>query len=650
MTHHAVDFDDRPDAHPFRPVGERLRYRPPPRGVDPDASKGWLRRLWPVVVANRRLFLTALSTIVIVVVLRTLLPRWIGHAVNDALAAPAGRRSQLAPYLWTIFGMAMAILVLGIVSRYHLYKAAYALEFDLRALMYRHLTLLSPSFYDRVQSGQLVSRANSDIRAVQSYLAFGPSILVQFLMLFIALYFMLSIHVGLTALSVAVLPLVYRYGARLRRFMLPISWIVQARTAEVATIVDENVTGVRVVKSFAAEEQQVSLLARAAQRLQWVATYQVRIRARYAPIIENIPRVGEAVVLLYGGFLVIDGRIGPGDVLVFMSYLVMLQAPFRFLGFLVTMAQRAAASAQRILEVLDEPPDIADRAGAVDLLDCEGHVEFRHVDFAYGGGPLVLHDFDFEMRAGETVALVGRTGSGKTTVAELLLRLYDVNGGAALVDGVDIRDITVASLRAHVGICFDDAFLFSASIHDNIAYGRLDATREEVEAAARAANADEFIVRLEHGYDTVVGERGYTLSGGQRQRIAIARTILENPQILIFDDATSAIDVKIELQIHDALQRLVSGRTTLIIAHRLSTIALADRVALIEGGRVVATGSHRDLMATEPRYAEVLAHLDEEDDIKAAVAEERARASHVVVDDAPTRLLVGDGLDGEGDL
>jgi ATP-binding cassette subfamily B protein len=512
---------------------------------------------------------------------------------------------------------------------------------------------MSFGFYDRVQSGQLISRANSDIRSVQMFLAFGPFFMVQFALFPIALVYMVQVNVGLTLIALVTLPFVFRIGVKMRRYMFPLSWVAMARTADVATIVDENINGVRVVKSFAAENDQIDELAQSAEGLRWVWVKIMWVRARFGPLIENLTRLGEASILLYGGILVIDNKIGPGDLLVFMAYLALLQVPFRMLGFILMMQQRGAASAQRIYEVLDEVPEILDRPGAVDLVEGRGQVDFRDVHFTYRDGPKVLDGFNLHVPAGQTVAVVGRTGSGKTSLAELIPRFYDVDSGAVLVDGHDVRDLTLASLRAHVGFCFDEPFLFSASLRDNIAYGRPAASREEVMRAAQQAGAHEFIVNLEHGYDTVVGERGYTLSGGQRQRVAIARTILENPAILILDDATSAIDVKVELQIHDALRSVMSARTTVIIAHRLSTISLAERVVLLEGGRIVADGTHFGLMATEPRYAQVLAHLEEDEEEKAAEVERDAHAYHLVSGE-PTSLaeLEAEGLVelGEGEI
>jgi ATP-binding cassette subfamily B protein len=347
-------------------------------------------------------------------------------------------------------------------------------------------------------------------------------------------------------------------------------------------------------------------------RAEWANVKDADIRAKWSPLLENLPRLGQAIVLFYGGYLAINGQATVGDIIAFNAYVLMLQPPFRQLGMILMMGQRASASAQRIYEVLDEEPDVVDRPGAFDLVECRGDVHFDDVSFGYANGTAVLDDFELHLRPGETVAIVGRTGSGKSTASRLLARFYDVSGGAVRIDGHDVRDLTLPSLRHHIGMVLDEPFLFSVSIRDNIAYGKPDASFDDVRAAAIAAGADEFVRALPEGYDTVVGERGFTLSGGQRQRLSIARTLLVNPPILVLDDATSAIDVQIEQQIHEALRGLMTDRTTLIIAHRLSTISLADRVAVVEGGRVIAEGTHADLLATEPRYAEILAQSDVE--------------------------------------
>ena len=600
-----------PDEHPYEPVGVVPRYPAPRRTIDPDPTKGWIRRLRPVVMAHGGLLWTSVLAALVAMVAQVAVPAVISLAIDQAII---DEERPLAPYVWALVALGIARGLMALYYRYGLFRLAYDIEYDLRQLLYRHLTRLSFSFYDRVQSGQIISRANSDIRSVQMVAAFAPLMGMSLLSFVVAFAVMASIHVGLTLVAVAALPGVYIVGAKLRNLVFPLSWVIAARQADVATIVDENVNGVRVVKSFAAEERQITGLARAAERLRWANVSQADARATYAPFMENLPRVGLAAVLAYGGWLAIDGQIQIGTLVAFNAYVVLLQTPFRMLGFFLMMTQRAAASAGRIYEMLDEAPAVQVRPGAIDLIDARGRIAFRGVEFAYGtaeDAPKVLDGFDLTVEPGETVALVGRTASGKSTVIRLLPRFYDVQAGEVLVDGRDVRDLTVLSLRSAVGVVSDEPFLFSVPIRDNIAYGRPGASAAEVEAAARAAQAHGFITDLPDGYATVVGERGYTLSGGQRQRIALARIVLANPRILILDDATSAVDVHVEEAIHDALSGSLADRTTMIVAHRLSSIALADRVVLLEGGRVVASGPHAQLLATEPRYADIVSHLEE---------------------------------------
>jgi ATP-binding cassette subfamily B protein len=611
----AVDVDAPPTS--FEPTPPEARYAAPLGRVRPDPSLGWIRRLQPVVWSHKRSFVIAMAMSAVALVANVAIPAVVGSGI-DAI-----RRDGDAVTGWVI-----ALLVLSVVRavftygyRSRLYKFAYAIEYDLRSLMFRHLASMSHGFYDKVQTGQLVSRANSDIRSVQMLLAFAPFMSMMMLTFVLAFAFMLTKHVLLTVVAVSTLPLVYVFGVKLRNVMFPLSWVVQGRLAEVATTVEENVTGVRVVKAFAGEQRQIEQLARQAHSLRWAAVKVNDARARYAPLMENLPRLGMALTLLYGGYLAIDGQVTVGTIITFSSYVLLLQAPFRMLGFFMILSQRAAASAGRIFEILDTPAEITDRPGAVDLVSPRGRVDFDGVRFRYGSdgaeGSDVLDGFDLHIPAGETVAVVGGTGSGKSTIARLLLRFYDVSDGAVRIDGHDVRDLTMASIRHHVGMVTDEPFLFSASIRDNIAYARPDASEEEIEAAARAASAHGFITALDHGYDTVVGERGYTLSGGQRQRIAIARTVLADPAVLVLDDATSAVDVRVEAEIHAAIERLAADRTTIVVAHRLSTIALADRVALIENGRVLAFDTHEALLAEVPHYREVLAAVDADDEPEA---------------------------------
>ena len=590
--------------------GVRSKYEGPRVRILRDQSLPWWRRILPVIASHRLTFLVAIVLSFVSLILQTLVPNMLNGAIENGLV-----KHSTALHTDVEHNLIVGLMtgISGIISRQYLYYTAYNVEADLRSLIYEHLTWLSFSFYDRVQSGQLISRANSDIRSVQAYSTFAPLIVVQCLGGVLAFCFMLSISWVLACIALTVMPILYFVGIKMRRVMFPVSWIIQARLADVATIVDENVNGVRVVKSFAQEEAEVNRLADSAERVAWAYIKDAQIRGTWSPWVQNLPQLGLALVLFFGGWMVVQGTLPVSAIVTFNLYLLMLQAPFMMLGQLVMMGQRARASAERIFEILDENPDIVERPGAFDLDAVRGSIDFDHVRFEYANGAEILVDFDAHIEPGETVAIVGRTGSGKSTVARLLTRFYDVSDGAVSIDGLDIRDVTLASLRANVGVVLDEPFLFSISIFENIAYGRPDATFQEVQAAALAANADEFIVKLPEGYDTVVGERGYTLSGGQRQRIAIARTLLVNPPILILDDATSAIDVHVEAGIYEALGRLLEKRTTIVIAHRISTIALASRVILLDDGRVVATGSHEELLATSPLYSQVLAQATTED-------------------------------------
>jgi ATP-binding cassette subfamily B protein len=590
--------------------GVRSSYEGPRVRISRDKSLAWWRRILPVMASHRLTFLLAIGLSFVSLIFQTLVPNMLNGAFDHALVKHS---TALHTDVIQILIAGLLAGVTGIISRQYVFETAYNVEADLRSLIYEHLTWLSFSFYDRVQSGQLISRANSDIRSVQMYSTFAPLIVVQSLIGVLAFGFMLSISPLLACIAMTVMPILYFVGIKMRRVLFPISWVTQARLADVATIVDENINGVRVVKSFAQEEAEINRLADAAERVSWAYIKDAQIRGLWSPWVQNLPQLGLALVLFFGGWMVLAGNLGIGAILAFNAYLLMLQAPFMMLGQLVMMGQRAKASAGRIFEILDESPDIVERPGAYDLKSVKGAIDFNHVRFAYANGAEILTDFDAHIATGETVAIVGRTGSGKSTVARLMTRFYDVSGGAVTIDGHDIRDVTLPSLRANVGVVLDEPFLFSISIRDNIAYGQPDASSEDVEAAAIAANAHEFIVRLPEGYDTVIGERGYTLSGGQRQRIAIARTLLVNPPILILDDATSSIDVHVETGIYEALGRLLRQRTTIVIAHRISTIALASRVLLLDQGRVVASGTHQELLATSPLYSQVLAQAAPEE-------------------------------------
>ena len=574
--------------------------------IDPDVNKRWFKRLYPLIREQRTSFLITSFCGIVGLTIQVSVPMVIREAIDNPLTDGSG---EISSYAWTLIVMAACAFLLRYTYRFLLFRTAYRIETQLRSLIYRHLTKLSFSFFDRIASGEVISRANSDIRSIQLLLAFGPLAMLSILSFLLALIFMLSIHLPLTLVTVSCMPFVYVLAQKMRDKVFPLSWVTQGRMADLAMVVDENINGSRIVKSFAAERKQIELLAEKAQRLRWSSTALIDSRARFNPLIESLPRSGMASILMYGGWLSINEKISIGALIAFSSYVIMISVPFRMLGFVLLQAQRAAASSLRIFEILDEKPAIENKLTASKITSPLGNLSFRNVSFSYPNGEnlVVLENFSLEIAAGETVALVGRTGCGKSTVARLLPRFYDVTDGSILLDGTDIRDFLVEDLRTHINVIPDEPFLFSESLRNNIAFARPDAQEEEVVAAAEAAQAADFISDLTYGYEEIVGERGYTLSGGQRQRIVIARTLLANPKILVLDDSTSSIDVETESLIHTSLKKLLQGRTTLVIAHRLSTIALADRVVLMDSGKVKAEGTHEYLLANSPEYESILA-------------------------------------------
>ena len=596
-------------------------YPPPKNSINPNTDLGWIKRLMPIARSHRRPLIIGVCVGSVALILNVAVPAIAKEAIDSTIA---GNRESLTIWALVLVIVGLGRFATGALYRISLFRVAWGVETDLRALLYSHLTKLSFSYFDRTQSGQVISRANSDIRSIQVLLAFGPLIGMSIISFILAFCFMMTLHIPLTLVALCTLPGVYFFGQKLRHSVFPLTWVSQARLAELATIVDENINGTRVVKSFAAEKQQVSLLQKAARHIEWVNVQTIKERAKFNPIIEALPRVGMAIVLLYGGLLAIDGQVSIGTLFAFNAYVIMLQAPFRMFGFLLLQTQRASASATRIFEVLDEKPEITDLPSAVKLTGVSDSIRFQDVNFSYSGSQSqddieehhakseIITNLDLSIRAGETVAIVGMTGSGKSTIARLLTRFYDVNSGSILIDGVDIKKIQLHSLRQQIGIVFDEPFLFSTSISENISYGKPDASEAEIHEAARKAQALGFITDLESGFSTVVGERGYTLSGGQRQRVALARCLLEKPSVLILDDATSAIDVGVESLIHESLKTSLEETTTLLIAQRVSTIALADRIVFLEGGAISDEGSHSSLLSRNAAYASIIAESNSE--------------------------------------
>ncbi|MEC8118417.1 MAG: ABC transporter ATP-binding protein [Actinomycetota bacterium] len=596
-------------------------YPPPKNSINPDTDLGWIKRLLPVARSHRRPLIIGVCVGSVALILNVAVPAIGKEAIDSTIA---GNREELTIWALILIVVGLGRFATGALYRISLFRVAWGVETDLRALLYSHLTKLSFSYFDRTQSGQVISRANSDIRSIQVLLAFGPLIGMSIISFILAFCFMMTIHIPLTMVALCTLPGVYFFGQKLRHSVFPLTWVSQARLAELATIVDENINGTRVVKSFAAEKQQISLLQKAARHIEWVNVQTIKERAKFNPVIEALPRIGMAIVLLYGGLLAIDGQVSIGTLFAFNAYVIMLQAPFRMFGFLLLQTQRASASATRIFEVLDEKPEITDLPTAIRLTGVRDSIRFQNVNFSYSSSQSlsptkshharseIITNLDLSISAGETIAIVGMTGSGKSTIARLLTRFYDVNSGSILIDDVDIKRIQLHSLRQQIGIVFDEPFLFSTSVSENISYGKPDASEAEIIEAARKAQALGFITDLESGLNTVVGERGYTLSGGQRQRIALARCLLEKPSVLILDDATSAIDVGVESLIHESLKTSLEETTTLLIAQRVSTIALADRIVFLEGGAISDEGSHSSLLSRNAAYAAIIAESNPE--------------------------------------
>ncbi|MGI8791611.1 MAG: ABC transporter ATP-binding protein [Acidimicrobiales bacterium] len=541
-----------------------------------------------------------------------------------------GDRSALMSWTLAILGVGLIAAVCTGLRRYQAFGIAWKGETALRQQLFAHLQRLHFAFHDHAQTGQLMSRSATDIQQVQSFLVMIPITISNVMTLLSVTTILFLINVKLAAISLVALPFINVAAKRFSSKVHPASLELQQELAELATVVEETVTGIRVVKGFGAEQAQANRLRSRTDRVFERAMNLARIRAMFNPVIEFLPAIGLVAVLWYGGSQVIAGQLSIGALIAFNQYLLMMIPPLRMTGMIVAQSQRAVAAGERIDEILSTAPEIVDAADSTDLPAGGGEIVFDDVHFGYQPGREVLRGFSLRVSPGEAVAIVGPTAAGKTTVARLIPRFYDVDSGSIRIDGDDIRGLHVEALRKTVGIVFEDTFLFSDTIRNNIAFSDPQAPQEDIARAARLAGAEEFIGELPDGYDTVIGERGFSLSGGQRQRIALARAIITDPRVLILDDATSSVDPTKEHEIREALNEVMRNRTTIVIAHRPATIALADRVVLLDDGVVAAEGTHQHLLATNARYREVLAQAGAatvEDDADAADDPETVGAS-----------------------
>lgn len=610
------------------------------------STEGWIRRLWRYMLRHRRSVVISLTAALLGSLCQVVVPLVARQIVDGVIVA---KSSPLVPWLILLIALSAATFGFTYLRRYRGGRVALEVQNDLRNDMHDHLQRMDFASLDRMPTGQLVSRANSDSALVQGLLNMLPIMSGNVILMILSIVVMFFLSPLLAVISLVMVPALVFTAYRMRAKILPATWDAQQREGEVAQIVDEDVNGVRVVKAFGREKREVEHMADVATGLYGSQMRSVRIQSRFQPLLEAIPTLAQVAVLALGGWLALEGRISIGTFLAFTSYIAALMAPARQLAGVLTIGQQAQVGIERIFQLIDREPTIRDAADATALDDVRGDIEFDDVTFGYGSEHAALDGLSLHIRAGERVALVGPSGSGKSTVASLVARFYDPVGGRILLDGHELRDVSLHSLRSSIGMVFEDSFLFSDSVGANIAYGRQDATDAQIRQAAEVAHATGFIEALPRGFDTVVGERGLSLSGGQRQRIALARAILSDPRILILDDATSAIDASTEQSIHEALRDELEGRTVLLIAHRESTLHLADRILVLDHGRVVDEGTHDELVKSSSVYRALITGLDDDetDDTAAAAASGDIDALSRLAADAAGRGA-GGGAAGSG--
>ncbi|MFE7788320.1 ABC transporter ATP-binding protein [Streptomyces sp. NPDC057460] len=575
-------------------------------GTDAE-QRGWARRLGGYAWRYRRNVLLALGSSLAGMAVLALVPLITKVIIDDVVG---NHTRSLGVWTGLLIAAAVLVYISTYIRRYYGGRLALDVQHDLRTEMYGTLTRLDGKRQDELSTGQVVGRATSDLQLIQGLLFMLPMTIGNVLLFLISLVIMAWLSPLLTLVAIAVAPALWYIARRSRSRLFPATWYAQGQAAAVAGVVDGAVSGVRVVKGFGQEEQETGKLREVGRKLFAGRLRTIRLNARYTPALQAVPALGQVAMLALGGWLATRGEITLGTFVAFSTYLAQLVGPVRMLAMVLTVGQQARAGVERVLELIDTEPTMQD--GTVELpADAPASVEFDDVRFGYDPERPVLDGFSLTIEPGETVAVVGASGSGKSTVSLLLPRFYDVSHGAVLVGGHDVRELTQDSLRAAIGLVPEDSFLFSDTVRANIAYGHPDATQDQIEQAARAAQADRFIADLPLGYDTKVGEHGLTLSGGQRQRVALARAILTDPRLLLLDDATSAVDARVEHEIHEALAQVMAGRTTLLIAHRRSTLGLADRIAVLEEGRLADIGTHEELERRSPLYRRLLTDPDE---------------------------------------
>lgn len=551
-----------------------------------------------------------------------------------------GNAAGILPWAGLALGLGVFDAVSAVWRRFAMARVSMSIETDLRNDIYAHLQRLPVAFHDGWQSGQLLSRAVSDIATIRRFLGFGLIFLIVNTSQFVLVVAMLfRLHAPLAAFTaVSAIPVMWLSGRFQRRYSVQTRRVQDAQ-GDLSTLVEEGATGIRVIKAFGRRDLVAERFVAEAQGLHDAAMDAVRTRARFSSLLGLVPNLTAAVVLFAGAVAVGNGSLSLGGLVAFMSLLLLLVWPLEAQGWILAMAQEAATAAARVYEIFDTEPTIIESPSAVTLEHSEGRLRFEGVSFRYPGtSALILSDVDLEIAPGETVALVGASGSGKTTLASLVPRLYDVTGGRVTLDGHDVRELTVASLRGHVGVAFEDPTLFSASVRENLLLGFPEATEEDVARALDIAQAG-FVHDLPWGLETRVGEQGLSLSGGQRQRLALARAIIRRPRLLVLDDPLSALDIHTEALVEEALARVLHGTTALVVVHRPSTIALADRVAFLDDGTIAAVGTHHDLLESVPAYRAILSQ--EADDESGAAGDERAERGHEPVGAQPAEGLAG---------